>query len=841
MLTVLHISDLHFGPPYVPAVGEALLRSAGELQADVIVASGDFTQRAKARQFADARKFLDRLPPRPLVVVPGNHDIPLYRVRERLFTPYALYRQYISAELDTVVRLEGAVIVALNTTDPLRAITNGRIERWQLDFCSEAFADAPAGTIKIVVAHHHFAPAPDYDSDSDVMPRGKEALGSLYGAGRRLDPGRPSAPRLHRQFAGRLSEQGPLERHHHRPVGHDDLAARPRPRAGKEFLQPDPGRRGHDPHHALHALSRAGQFRPRQPPHLSAPHAALLCRRPGRRLRGGRWKLSNFGRVICENKTGSNSPGDWFLDPLRPPPSSDFVSSQSVKPRRVAVVGGGITGLAAAHRLRELEPTLEVVLLEASDKLGGLLQTVRRDGYLIERTADNFITNVPWAVDLCRRIGFYDQLIPTNERHRQAFVVRRGRLAKVPQGFLLMSPSRLWPILTTRILSPLGKARLLAERFVPRRRGNGDESVASFARRRLGREAFERLVQPLVGGIYTADPEKLSMLATMPRFVETERRFGSLIRGRRAAAEDQPLDQPQSGPRYNLFMAPRDGMASLVEAIAARLPADCIRLQTRVNCIERQAHGWKLFVTSGMPGVVEEIDCDALVLALAAHSSAQVLDVLDGKLAADLAHIPHAGTTIVSAAYGRGQIAHPLDGFGFVVPAVERPSILAGSFSSVKFPGRAPADGVLIRVFVGGACQGEIADLPDERLRRLVSDELRQLLDISGEPIFLDVARWPNSMPQFHLGHGELVERIEKRIETLPGLAIAGNAYHGVGIPNCIHSGERAAEKCCRRASGKRLRRTSLRADRQAKSDLKPCILAPRPQSMCATRRCICT
>jgi len=198
MLTLLHISDLHFGPPYVPAVGEALLRAAGKLQADVIVASGDFTQRAKERQFADARAFLDRLPRRPLVVVPGNHDIPLYRVRERLFRPYALYRQYVSLELDTVLRHDGAVIVALNTTNPLRAVTNGRIERWQLEFCARAFADTPTGTIKIVVAHHHFAPAPDYDSDSDVMPRAKEALDRFTDLGVDLILG----GHLHRAYIG---------------------------------------------------------------------------------------------------------------------------------------------------------------------------------------------------------------------------------------------------------------------------------------------------------------------------------------------------------------------------------------------------------------------------------------------------------------------------------------------------------------------------------------------------------------------------------------------------------------------------------------------------------------
>ncbi len=176
MLTLLHISDLHFGPPYVPAVGDALLRAAVDLQPDVIVASGDFTQRAKPAQFAAARAFLDQLPPKPLVVVPGNHDIPLYRVLERLLSPYTLYQQFISPELNSVYRRDDAIFVALNTTSPLRAITNGRIERWQLDFCADAFRDAPAGAAKIVVAHHHFAPAPDYENEHDVMRRARLAI-----------------------------------------------------------------------------------------------------------------------------------------------------------------------------------------------------------------------------------------------------------------------------------------------------------------------------------------------------------------------------------------------------------------------------------------------------------------------------------------------------------------------------------------------------------------------------------------------------------------------------------------------------------------------------------------
>ncbi len=459
------------------------------------------------------------------------------------------------------------------------------------------------------------------------------------------------------------------------------------------------------------------------------------------------------------------------------------------------VIGGGITGLAAAHRLVELRPDWDVTLLEAGNRLGGVLETVRRDGFLIEHSADNFITNVPWAVDLCRRVGLGDELMATTSQQRNALVVHAGRLERVPEGFMLMAPSRLWPLVTTPILSPLGKLRLLGECFVPRRKTGDDESLASFVRRRLGRETFERIVQPLVGGIYAADPEKLSLLATLPRFVEMEKRWGSLLRGawrERAAAEVTPLE---SGARYGLFVTPRDGLTSLVEAIAAKLPPGSVRLHSPVERISRLPSGsWSVHVAPSGGGPVE---CDALVVAVGAAPAARLLEPVDRELAGDLSRIEYAGMSIVTLAYRRDQIAHRLDGFGFVVPAVEKRRILAGSFSSVKFAGRAPSDAVLIRVFIGGACQSVLAELDDDSLRTIAADELRSLLGTRGVPVFDDIARWPGSMPQYHVGHGQRVARIETATTRWPGLALAGNAYHGVGIPHCIHSGETAAERIC--------------------------------------------
>jgi protoporphyrinogen/coproporphyrinogen III oxidase len=466
------------------------------------------------------------------------------------------------------------------------------------------------------------------------------------------------------------------------------------------------------------------------------------------------------------------------------PPVNDSIAQKTV-----VVVGGGISGLSAAHRLTELDPGLNVVVLEAGQRAGGVLQTVHRDGFLIEQSADNFITNVPWAVDLCRRIGLGDQLISTRTEHRGALVVHRGRLVRVPEGFVLLASARLWPLVTTPILSPLGKLRLLAERFVPRRIESGDESLAAFARRRLGREAFERLVQPLIGGIYTADPEQLSLAATMPRFIEMERRWGSLIRA--ARSESTSKNDQESGARYGLFATLQSGLGTLVERLVEKLSPGSVRLDSPVKKIIRHADGSFVLDVHGQ----DSIPCDGVIVTAPAPQSAILLADVDEAIAQVLGKIQYAGTSIVTLAYRREQIGHALDGFGFVVPAIERRQILAGSFSSMKFDGRAPEGYVLLRIFIGGACQSELNTLQDDELRAIVTGELRQLLNARGEPLFSEVVRWPNAMPQYYLGHRERVAAIERGIERLRGLELAGNAYHGVGIPHCIHSGELAAER----------------------------------------------
>jgi len=463
-------------------------------------------------------------------------------------------------------------------------------------------------------------------------------------------------------------------------------------------------------------------------------------------------------------------------------------------PRRVAVIGGGIAGLAAAHRLVQLDPGCPLRLFEAGSRLGGVIETVHEQGFQVELAPDNFITTLPYGLELCRRLHLGDALVQTDPKCRQTYVVRRGRLHKLPDGFLMMAPTRMWPLALTPLLSPWGKLRAAMEYFLPARKGTADESMAAFATRRLGREAFERLVEPLVGAVYAADVEKLSVGATLSRFRDMERDHGSLIRAMRrqmaARRKSHRKDAAESGARHSLFVTLRGGLGTLVEAIAARLPAGSVRLDTPVERIEPVEGGaWRVHA-----GATEET-FDAVILATPSYVAGDLLAPIDAELGQSLGRIEHSGTAIVSLGFDRRQIAHPLAAAGAVVGRSERSPLLAVSFSSQKYPHRAPPGKTLLRVFAGGAHAPEVAQMEDDRLVALVLDELRGLLGISGEPLYTRTAHWPRTMPQYHVGHGELVRQIEARVARLPGLTLAGNAYHGVGIPDCIHGGQQAAEQ----------------------------------------------
>lgn len=452
---------------------------------------------------------------------------------------------------------------------------------------------------------------------------------------------------------------------------------------------------------------------------------------------------------------------------------------------RVVVIGGGVSGLVVARQLLQ-QSTCDVRLYEARNRLGGSIWTERRDGFTLEAGADSFITNKPWGVELCEELGIADRLIDTDVRNRRSFVVNRGRLMPVPEGFVMAAPTRILPILTTPVLSAAGKLRLLADLILPRREANKEESLASFVRRRFGRQALDRLVQPLVGGIYTADPNELSLQATMPQFARMEQEHRSVIRG--AAIEARKNQRgaqalSSSGARYGLFTTLDDGMDLLIGALANALPTGSLHpgvAARRVSRVEPGGH-WRVEMLDGTT-----VDAKALVLATEAHAAARLLEAHDSDLALRLRSIPYASSIVANVAYRRDAVAHPLDGFGAVVPAIENQQILAVSFTSVKFPRRAPGGTVLFRVFLGGALQPEICELDESHIERIVIESLERLLGATGTPMFIETTRHIRAMPQYTLGHLDRLAAIRERCVRNPGLYVTGNAFDGVGIPDCI-------------------------------------------------------
>lgn len=471
------------------------------------------------------------------------------------------------------------------------------------------------------------------------------------------------------------------------------------------------------------------------------------------------------------------------------------------KTYKIAIIGGGISGLAAAHKFLELgkEKNLpvEFVLFEAGNYLGGVIRSHTRDGFLLEAGPDSIVTEKPQAINLAKRLGLESEIIPTDEKNRRSFIVQNGKLHPVPEGFHLLAPSMFMPFLKSDIFTFSGKARMALEMFIPRRKnasGEDDESLASFVRRRFGVEALERMAQPMVGGIYTADPEKLSLRATMPRFLDMEEQAGSIIRSLIKIRQNQnkELNEGTSGARYSLFVSFKDGMQTLVDAIVKILPSDSIKLNTKVTSLKSQVSsqnsGWRVTTSAN-----EIFDFDAVCLSMPAYASAVLLRSIDSELADELEAIPYASSATMNLAFKREDIPHKLDGFGFVVPFAEKRTVMACTFSSVKYEGRAPCGFVLLRAFIGGDLQPEMYALDEDKMIEGVRRDLKDLLGIEKPPHFVETAKWARSMAQYHLGHLERIERINERLKAIPSLKLMGNAYNGAGIPDCVRIAETAA------------------------------------------------
>jgi len=460
--------------------------------------------------------------------------------------------------------------------------------------------------------------------------------------------------------------------------------------------------------------------------------------------------------------------------------------------KRIAIIGGGISGLSAAFSLEKARASgaeLEYTLFEGGQRLGGCLSSDRIEGCLVEAGPDSFLTEKPWASTLSKELGIGDQLIGSNDAQRKTYIVVHGRLIVMPDGLMFMVPTQL----TSTALSPLfswsTKLRMAQELLHPPRPMTDDETVAQLVERHFGSEVVDRLADPLLSGVYGGDAAKLSARAVLPRFVEMEEKYGSLSRAM-LAAHKKMAAMAKSQPARPLFTSLADGMQQMVDALVARLQPEAIRLRQHVRRINADEASWRVALE-----VAGEERFDAVIVATPANVAGTLLDGVDRTLARNLLDITYSSSVTVTLGYYKQQLATLPPGFGFLVPRSEGRRMLACTFVHNKFPHRAPDDKGILRCFLGGARDEAVLSLSDDEMLATVRRELRELVKLEAPPIFARVYRWREAMAQYEPGHIARVAEIEKAVAEIPGLAIAGNAYHGIGVPDCIRSGAEAANK----------------------------------------------
>lgn len=481
------------------------------------------------------------------------------------------------------------------------------------------------------------------------------------------------------------------------------------------------------------------------------------------------------------------------------------LNSNTSDVKHVIIVGGGIVGLSTAYYLQEearaAGQPLTYTLLEGEPSLGGNIITEHVDGFVVEGGPDCFLSRKPWAAELCRRLGLGDELMDTNDARRKVFVLNRGRLTPLPDGVMLIVPTRIAPFLISSLISWPGKVRMGLDLFIPPRRDGGDESVADFVRRRLGQEALDKIAEPLMSGIHVSDPERQSLLGTFPRFRDLELQHGSLIRGMLAQRRRTTKDEGRTandgrgsssvvGPS-SLFITLRGGLGQLVQALERALTSGQVVTGARVVGLERQdGVGYRVCTANGAT-----FEAHAVVLATPAFVSAELVSGLIPSLADALTGIRYVATATISLGFRRADVAHPLDGFGFVVPRRERLRVFGCTWTSTKFHHRAPPQALLLRCFVGGPGREELVALRDEELLALVCQELGEIMGLHAQPTLTRVFRWHKANPQYDVGHLDRVREMYAWCEAQPGVFITGSAFEGVGLPDCVRQGKQTASK----------------------------------------------
>ncbi len=456
--------------------------------------------------------------------------------------------------------------------------------------------------------------------------------------------------------------------------------------------------------------------------------------------------------------------------------------------KRVVIVGGGIAGLATAYYLAQ-RGAADYQLIESAPTFGGKIVSVREKGFVVEGGPDSFITTKTAALELCHELGLGDQLIGTNDAGRKVFVWSRGRLRQMPDGVMLIIPTRIMPFVRSPLISWPGKLRMGMDLFIPARRDDDDESLAAFVRRRLGAEALDRIAEPMIAGIYVADAEYLSLKSTFPRFLDMEKKYGGLLRGVLAQKRAGNGKSASSRAATFMFMTLRGGLQDMVDGIVARLDRHSLVPGTSAVKVAQTGNGYDIMLNDGAC-----IHADAVVLASPTFATADLVQGFDPALAEALRKIRYVSTATVSLGYKRSELTHPLDGFGFVVPRSEQRKILACTWSSTKFDHRAPEGHALVRAFIGGAHAENLAEQDDESVANVAREELRAMMGIVSPPVITRVYRWSKANPQYAVGHEARIAQVDRMAEQHTGLYLVGGAYHGVGIPDCIADGKRVAD-----------------------------------------------
>ena len=472
---------------------------------------------------------------------------------------------------------------------------------------------------------------------------------------------------------------------------------------------------------------------------------------------------------------------------------------------RTAIIGGGIAGLAAAYELekaRAAGAAVEYTLFESRDVLGGSLASEIVNGVVLERGPDSFLTEKPAAAELCRELGLGDQLVPSNDAARKTYILVKNRMVALPDGLMFLVPTKLIPTALTRLFSLPTKVRMGLELLHPPRPSEQDESVAALVERHFGAEAVDRLADPLLSGIYGGDATQLSARTVLPRLVEMEQEYGSLTRGMlaghakmRAKAKEAAKKASANGnghakpPARTIFTTLRGGLQQLVDAVQARLNPGSLRLGTPVSGLEKVREGWRVEA-----GGVREI-YDSVIVCSPAWAAGVLLGNVDATLAEDLAAIPYSSSITINLLYDEAKLGQLPDGFGFLVPASEGRAMLACTFVHRKFLGRTPPGKAVLRAFLGGMKNEALLTEPDEALVAIVRREFQEILGITAEPEYTQVSRWRRAMAQYAVGHQARAKRVAERVAALPGLKLAGNAYDGIGIPDCIRLGRGAARE----------------------------------------------